>query len=85
MEQEQRLTRKGTVARDEDGSFLLVNENNQAFKTTEAVVAIWHMCDGKTFDELSSEVANAANIAVEEVREPLQELLARLKEANLLE
>lgn len=80
-----RIARKGTALRDEEGKLLLVNEDNEAYITNEIVVYIWNLCDGKTLDELTKEIAEAVNRDAGEVREALSELLSRLKEAKLVE
>ncbi|MCS7136104.1 MAG: PqqD family protein [Nitrososphaerota archaeon] len=80
-----RITRKGTALRDEEGKLLLVNEDNEAYIANEIVVYIWNLCDGKTLDELTKEIAEAVNRDTGEVREALSELIGRLKEAKLVE
>lgn len=86
MEEEQRrLTRKGSAGRAVDGSLVLVNENDQAFKVNEAIVMVWQMCDGKTLEELFEEVSMATGIDIEDLKEPITDIVAKLKQVNLVE
>ncbi|MEM2450998.1 MAG: PqqD family protein, partial [Nitrososphaerota archaeon] len=71
--------------RDEEGKLLLVNEDNEAYIANEIVVYIWNVCDGKTLDELTKEIAEAMNRDTGEVKEALSELIGKLKEAKLVE
>lgn len=83
--EEARMARKGGVLRDEEGKLLLVNEDNEAYIASEMVVYIWNVCDGKTLDELTKEIAEAVNRDTGEVKEALSELIGKLKEAKLVE
>ncbi len=79
------MARKGGVLRDDEGKLLLVNEDNEAYIASEMVVYIWNVCDGKTLDELTKEIAEAVNRDAVEVKEALSELIGKLKEAKLVE
>ncbi|MEM2909546.1 MAG: PqqD family protein [Nitrososphaerota archaeon] len=83
--EEVRMARKGGVLRDDEGKLLLVNEDNEAYIASEMVVYIWNVCDGKTLDELTKEIAEAVNRDAVEVKEALSELIGKLKEAKLVE
>lgn len=82
--QEARLKRKGALVR-ESGSIILVNEENKAFGVDEVVAYIWSICDGKTIEEVVDEFSEASNIPADELREPITNLINKLKSVSLLE
>lgn len=83
--EETRLKRKGTLFKDETGALVLVNEENEAFKVDEVVAYIWSICDGKTINEIADEFAEMSSVPVEDVREPLTNLIDKLKQVSLIE
>lgn len=83
--EEVRLKRKGNLFKDEDGTLVLVNEDNEAYRVDEVVAYIWTICDGKTVTEVINEFATVSETDVEEIREPLLDLINKLKGAALLE
>jgi hypothetical protein len=83
--EEVKLKRKGELFRDEGGNLVLVNEVNEAYKVDEVVAYVWSICDGKTVNEVVAEFSNLSETSVEEVREPLIDLINRLKAASLIE
>ena len=82
--EEARLKRKGALVR-ESGSIILVNEEDKAFGVDEVVAYIWSICDGKTVDEVINQFSEASNIPRDEVREPIINLINKLKSVSLLE
>jgi hypothetical protein len=83
--EEVKLKRKGELFRDEEGNLVLVNEANEAYRVDEIVAYVWSICDGKTVDEVVTEFSNLSETSIEEVREPLIDLINRLKAASLIE
>ncbi|MCF3653265.1 MAG: PqqD family protein [Aigarchaeota archaeon] len=83
--EEVKLKRKGELFRDEEGNLVLVNEANEAYRVDEIVAYVWSICDGKTIDEVVTEFSNLSETSVEDVREPLIDLINRLKAASLIE
>ncbi|MCL7387027.1 MAG: PqqD family protein [Thaumarchaeota archaeon] len=83
--EEVKLKRKGELFRDEEGNLVLVNEANEAYRVDEIVAYVWSICDGKTIDEVVTEFSNLSETSIEEVREPLIDLINRLKAASLIE
>ena len=83
--EEPKLRRKGALLKNEEGELVLVNESNQAYKVDEVVAYIWSICDGKTLNEVVDTFAEASNVSVEEIREPLTNLIDKLKSASLVE
>lgn len=83
--EEPKLKRKGTLFKDEEGSLVLVNEENEAFKVDEIVAYIWSICDGKTVGEVVNEFAEVSKVPIEEVREPVLGLIDKLRTVSLIE
>lgn len=38
---------KGRVAKDQMGRFVLINPKQKAYSTSQEILAIWELCDGK--------------------------------------
>ncbi|MCX8188003.1 MAG: PqqD family protein [Nitrososphaeria archaeon] len=83
--EEVRLKRRGNLFKDEDGTLVLVNDDNEAYKVDEVVAYIWSICDGKTETEVINEFASISETGIEEIRDPLLDLLKRLRAAALIE
>ncbi|MCD6235525.1 MAG: PqqD family protein [Thaumarchaeota archaeon] len=80
-----KLKRRGNLFKDETGTLVLVNDNNEAYRVDEIVAYIWSICDGKTVEEVVTEFADLSETSVEELREPVMDLINRLKSASLVE
>lgn len=83
--EETKFKRRGELLKDEEGNLLLVNEFNEAYRVDEVVAYIWSICDGKTFNEVASELAAQGEVDIEEVKPPLQDLLLKLRSASLID
>jgi len=83
--EEVKLKRKGTLFKNEEGELVLVNEENEAFKVDEVVAYIWSICDGKTVGEVVDAFAELSNVSAEDVRDPLTNLIDKLKSVSLIE
>ena len=81
----EKLRRKGQVLEAADGSLLLVNEDKQGFRVGEGVVVIWDMCEGRTEEEVSRELASRSELDLEQIKPIVAEIVAKLKEAKLVE
>ncbi|MEM0329041.1 MAG: PqqD family protein [Nitrososphaerota archaeon] len=83
--EEVKLKRKGELFKDEEGNLILVNEANEAYRVDEIVAYVWSICDGRTVEEVVTEFSNLSETSADEVREPLLDLINRLKAASLVE
>jgi hypothetical protein len=81
----QKLKRKGRVIEMENGSMVLVNEDEQGFKVDVLVAAIWYLSEGKEEEELCREVASKSGMALEQVKPIVTEVVSKLKESKLVE
>ncbi|GEM_PF-3832722 len=80
-----KLKRKGRVLEMEDGSMVLVNENEQGFKVDVLVAAIWYLAEGKEEEELCKEVASKSGMTLEQVKPIVTSVVSKLKESKLVE
>lgn len=80
----QKLVKKGSVAHDKGGDLFLVNEENEAYRVDETVIFIWSRCEGKTAEELTSDIATSTEKETSELKEPVERVVSRLKEAKLV-
>ncbi len=80
-----KLKRRGNLFKDETGTLVLVNDDNEAYRVDEIVAYIWSICDGKTIEEVVTEFADLSETNIDELREPVMDLINRLKSASLIE
>ena len=81
----EKLFKKGEPAKAEDGSLLLVNEDQAAYKVNEAVMVIWEMCNGISFSELVSTIVAGVEQDASTVRTSLEGLVTELRQVKLIE
>jgi len=81
---EGKMTRLGKLAVTQEGEPVLVTEDNKAFKTNPAVVAIWDLCGDRTEREVVDKVAEEANLPADEIGPAVSGVIAKLKELHLV-
>jgi len=79
------MKRKGKLAKNEEGSLILINEENKGYRVDEVVAAIWSRCDGKSVDGLTREIAEETKLSEEELKPQIERIVGKLKEAKLIE
>jgi len=84
MVEEKRLSKKGIVSQTPEGDLLLVNEQGDAYKVNETVIAIWNLFEEKSVEEVVEEVASQINRDPADIRSSIEELAAKLLEAGLI-
>jgi hypothetical protein len=77
--------RKGRIQREEDGTLVLINEENQGYIVDEAVAYVWAECDGKSEDELVDTFSQGVDVDREDLRKDIRVIISKLKEVNLVE
>jgi hypothetical protein len=80
----QKLVKKGSTIKDNEGKLLLINEENKAYKVDDTVITLWHKCEGKSIDELIIDMSNSTGIQTSELKGPVEDLVSKLKEAKLV-
>ncbi len=81
----ERLYKKGNVARAEDGSLLLVNDDKVAYSVNEVVLMIWDVCNGISFKELVNVIASSSGEDATQLKPALEGLINEMIEARLIE
>jgi len=85
METQQKYHRKGRIEREEDGTLVLINDQNQGYIVDEAIAYVWVECDGKTEDELVDTFSQGVDVDKEDLRKDIRVIIDKLKEVNLVE
>lgn len=79
------INKKGELAKDQNGTEVLVNEKEQAFRADESVIAIWQMCDGtRTEEGISTIVTEQTGMTIEDAEKVVSEVIGKLKEVELV-
>lgn len=79
------LTRRGRRVKEEDGTFMLVNDEDMAYRAKDEIANIWSMCDGISFRELVEKIANTTNQNSDSARASVESALAFLRHHKLVD
>lgn len=75
----------GSVAKQEDGSLILMNENQQGFMVNQAIVDFWKMCDGhRKITELVDVFAQKMGLQRGQVEKEVLQLIQQLRDGGLI-
>ena len=75
----------GSVVNQEDGSLLLVDENQQGFMVNQAIVEFWQMCNGKRkITELVDMFSQKIGLQRNQVEKEVLQLVQQLRDGGLL-
>lgn len=75
----------GSVAKQEDGSLILVNENQQGFMVNQAIVDFWKMCNGqRKITELVDVFAQKMGLQRSQVEKEVLQLIQQLRDGGLI-
>lgn len=80
----EKLFKRGHVGETPQGEKLLINDKGTAYLVSDPVIAIWSSFEGNTTEEVIQEVAIVIGRDPSEIREPIEQIVAQLKEAELL-
>lgn len=78
------MTKKGWVSQTPEGELLLVNENGDAYRVNEAVVAVWNLFEDRTVADVVAEIANQISREPTEIRDSIEQLAVKLMDAGLI-
>lgn len=81
----EKLFKKGQAGKAEDGSLVLVNEDQTAYKIDEVVLMIWDMCNGISFNDILNEITNNSEQDAATIKEALEGLFTQLQENKLID
>jgi metal-sulfur cluster biosynthetic enzyme len=75
----------GSVAKQEDGSLILMNENQQGFMVNQAIVDFWKMCNGhRKITELVDAFAQKMGLQRGQVEKEVLQLIQQLRDGGLV-
>lgn len=75
----------GRLSKQEDGSMILANDNDQGFMVNEAIIEFWKSCDGtKTINQLTDQFSAKLGMPRQQVEQEVVQLVQQLLEAELL-
>ncbi|MGI0073242.1 MAG: PqqD family peptide modification chaperone [Nitrosotalea sp.] len=75
----------GTVAKQEDGSLLLLNDSQQGFMVNQAIVDFWKMCNGqRKITELVDIFAQQMGLQRGQVEKEVLQLIHQLRDGGLI-
>lgn len=75
----------GKMARQEDGSMVLINEHDQGFMVNQAIVDFWRCCNGKRkMNELVDIFAQQTGMQRKQVEKEVTQLVQQLRDGGLI-
>ncbi|MEA2032622.1 MAG: PqqD family protein [Euryarchaeota archaeon] len=79
------INKKGELAKDENGTMVLVNGKEQAFRADEPVIAIWQMCDGtRKKEDICTVVKEQTGMTTEDAEKVVSDVIGKLREVELI-
>jgi metal-sulfur cluster biosynthetic enzyme len=76
----------GRFSKQDDGSLILANNDDQGFMVNEAIVEFWNACDGtKTINQITDQFSAKLGLPRQQVEQEAVQLLQQLLEAELLQ
>ncbi len=75
----------GSLVKQEDGSIVLVNENQQGFMVNQAIVDFWRLCNGqRRITELVDSFAKQLGLQRGQVEKEVIQLIQQLRDGGLI-
>lgn len=75
----------GSFQKSEDGSLILVNNDEKSYMVNDAIVRFWESCDGtKTVNELTDHFSEKLGIPRQQIEQEMIQLLEQLFDAELI-
>ena len=75
----------GSVVKQEDGSLLLMNKDQQGFMVNQAIVDFWQLCNGKRkITELVDVFAQKMGLQRGQVEKEVMQLIQQLRDGGLI-
>ena len=76
---------KGRLITQEDGSLILINDNEHGHMVNQAIVDFWDSCDGtKTITQLADHFSSKLGLPRQQVEQEVVQLVQQLLESELL-
>ncbi|MFQ5819385.1 MAG: PqqD family protein [Candidatus Heimdallarchaeota archaeon] len=78
-------TKKGRVAKTDEGKLVLVNDINQAYIVDQSIISVWNMLDGtKTVNDVTQDIAQRIDAKPEQLAPQINATVEKLKELGLI-
>ncbi len=75
----------GSLVKQEDGSIVLMNENQQGFMVNQAIVEFWKLCNGqRKITELVDEFAKQVGLQRGQMEKEVLQLIQQLRDGGLI-
>ena len=75
----------GKVAKQEDGSLVLINEHEQGFMVNQAIIDFWKLCNGqRKITDLVEMFAQKLGLKREQVEKEVIQLIQQLRDGGLV-
>ncbi len=75
----------GSLVKQEDGSLVLVNENQQGFMVNQAIVDFWRLCNGqRKITQLVDSFAQTMGLQRGQVEKEVLQLIQQLRDGGLI-
>jgi metal-sulfur cluster biosynthetic enzyme len=75
----------GSLVKQEDGSLVLTNENQQGFMVNQAIVEFWKLCNGqRRITELVDEFAKQVGLQRGQMEKEVLQLIQQLRDGGLI-
>lgn len=75
----------GKVAKQEDGSLVLINEHDQGFMVNQAIIDFWKLCNGqRKVTDLVESFAQKMGLQRSQVEKEVTQLIQQLRDGELL-
>lgn len=76
----------GSVIKQEDGSLLLMNKNEQGFMVNQAIIDFWKLCNGqRKITELVDAFAQKTGLQRAQVEKEVLQLIQQLRDGGLID
>ncbi|TLX95222.1 MAG: DUF59 domain-containing protein [Thaumarchaeota archaeon] len=76
---------RGSLVKQEDGSLVLTNENQQAFMVNDAIVDFWRLCNGqRKITDLVEMFAQKIGLQRGQVEKEVLQLIQQLRDGGLI-
>jgi len=75
----------GSLVKQEDGSLVLTNDNQQGFMVNQAIVEFWKLCNGqRRITELVDEFAKQVGMQRGQMEKEVLQLIQQLRDGGLI-
>jgi hypothetical protein len=75
----------GSLSKQEDGSLVLVNEDQQGFMVNQAIVEFWKLCNGqRKITELVDAFSQQVGIPRNQMEKEVLQLIQQLRDGGLI-